>query len=74
VQSIGAANLPQKASVSLPIGLRVSRNAQSNIVNLTYIKQGTELVGDAKDQYTGLDRFGPPGYANTHSGAGCDGA
>jgi RHS repeat-associated protein len=27
-------------------------------VELTYIKQGAESVGDAGDQYTGLDRFG----------------
>jgi len=27
-------------------------------IELTYIKQGSEPVGDAGDQYTGLDRFG----------------
>jgi YD repeat-containing protein len=40
-------------------------------VDLTYIKQGSEPVGDAGDQYTGLDRFGrvvDQRYLNTNSG------
>jgi RHS repeat-associated protein len=36
----------------------VQRAHPQNDVNLTYIKQGNELNGDAGDQYTGLDRFG----------------
>jgi len=38
--------------------VRISRHTQGAAVNLTYIKQGAEPVGDAGDQYTGLDRFG----------------
>src|SRR5438309_2092433 len=35
-----------------------NRFANQAGVKMTYIKQGTESVGDAGDQYTGLDRFG----------------
>jgi len=36
----------------------VEANSPQPGVKLTYIKQGAEPVGDAGDQYTGLDRFG----------------
>jgi RHS repeat-associated protein len=41
----------------LGLGTVVQRT-QGDGVSLTYIKQSGEAVGDAGDQYTGLDRFG----------------
>ncbi|HEX8523203.1 MAG TPA: RHS repeat-associated core domain-containing protein, partial [Tepidisphaeraceae bacterium] len=36
----------------------INRYHEQPDVELTYIKQGSESVGDAGDQYAGLDRFG----------------
>lgn len=36
----------------------VKRARPQTGINLSYIKLSTESVGDAGDQYTGLDRFG----------------
>jgi RHS repeat-associated protein len=42
----------------LGLGTVVVRAHPEPDVDLTYLKQGSEPVGDAGDQYTGLDRFG----------------
>lgn len=42
----------------LGLGTVVIRSHPQPGIDLTYVKQGSESVGDAGDQYTGLDRFG----------------
>jgi hypothetical protein len=42
----------------LGLGTVVERNHAQPNVNLSYVKLTAEAVGDAGDQYTGLDRFG----------------
>ncbi len=42
----------------LGLGTVVERRHPDTGVRLSYVKRNTEPVGDAGDQYTGLDRFG----------------
>jgi RHS repeat-associated protein len=56
--SISDSSATLEAYSYLGLGTVVKRAHPQPGVDLTYIKQGAEPVGDAGDQYTGLDRFG----------------
>jgi len=58
LSSLSDASNTLEAYSYLGLGTVVKRAHSQSGVDLSYIKLSTESVGDAGDQYTGLDRFG----------------
>jgi len=72
LSSLSDASNTLEAYSYLGLGTLVKRAHSQPGVDLSYIKLSTESVGDAGDQYTGLDRFGRVVDQRWINGSGTD--